>query len=267
MMHMRGAAAGRLTRPAPATHSPGGTRAPLATPTPTTVWPMKSKATAYRERAVCRQGCRTPIRYLRRAAELSASTCAGACGEPAGLPGGVPGLTPEVVDYLVTHPSSIYDFQGLSRFAAALASGGHRDLAAGLYTKLLQLGGDSAQQVEALQGLLACWGGPEEEEEDEEALVERLAQLSCGEGPEGCRPARLVDVLLAAGLPEEVVVRFCEHILSSGRVVCSTVYALVSLSGARRPLARLLQVPSLLLLVGSAPQQAEGGRPSDGSRG
>ncbi|KAG2486532.1 hypothetical protein HYH03_014833 [Edaphochlamys debaryana] len=183
----------------------------------TTVWPMKSKAAAYRERAVrgcvaqvCRPSCRTPIRYLRRAAELAA----GAAGCPPDCGScllGAPGLTPEVVDYVLTHPSSIYDFQALSRFASSLAACGHRDLAAGLYTKMLQLGGDSQAQVEALQGLLACWGG--EEEEDEERLVERLAALSLGEGPEGCRPARFVGVLLAAGLPEALVVRFCEYIL------------------------------------------------------
>ncbi|GFR47988.1 hypothetical protein Agub_g9812, partial [Astrephomene gubernaculifera] len=194
---------------------------PLDTAALTTVWPMKSKAAAYRERAVrgciaqvCKPSCRTPIRYLRRAAELSAG--AAACGGgPGGSVLGLPGLTREVVEYLLTHPSSIYDFQALSRFAASLAAGGHRDLAAGLYTKLLQQDGDSAQQVEALRGLLACWGGPEEEE-DEQQLVERLAGLSCGEGAEGCcRPARFVGVLLAAGLSEELVVRFCEYILGS----------------------------------------------------
>ncbi|GIL49322.1 hypothetical protein Vafri_5702 [Volvox africanus] len=124
---------------------------------------------------------------------------------------GLPGLTPDVIKYLLTHPSSIYDFQALSRYAASLASGGYRDLAAGVYTKLLHVGGDSQQQVEALKGLLGCWGSPEEE--DEQKLVEKLAALSCGEGHDGCRPARFVGVLLEAGLPEELVLCFCEYIL------------------------------------------------------
>ncbi|GIL73779.1 hypothetical protein Vretifemale_3889 [Volvox reticuliferus] len=130
---------------------------------------------------------------------------------------GLPGLTPDVIEYVITHPSSIYDFQALSRYAASLASGGYRDLAASVYTKLLHLGGDSQQQVEALKGLLECWGSPEEE--DEMKLVEKLAALSCGEGHDGCRPARFVGVLLEAGLPEELVLCFCEYILSGNGVI------------------------------------------------
>ncbi|EFJ42500.1 hypothetical protein VOLCADRAFT_107192, partial [Volvox carteri f. nagariensis] len=144
---------------------------PLETAALTTVWPMKSKAAAYRERAVrgcvdrlCRPTCRSPIRYLRRAAELSAGIAAVNGDSPGGVLG-LPGMTADVIGYLITHPSSIYDFQALSRYAASLASGGRRDLAAGVYTKLLHLGGDSQQQVEALQGLLECWGRPEEEED------------------------------------------------------------------------------------------------------
>ncbi|GLC56996.1 hypothetical protein PLESTB_001171600 [Pleodorina starrii] len=197
---------------------------PLDTATLTIVWPMKSKAAAYRERALrgcverlCRPACRSPIRYLRRAAELSAGITQTAV-DASGAVLGLPGLTPDVIQYLLTHPSSIYDFQALSRYGASLAAGGYRDLAASVYTKLLHLGGDSQQQVEALQGLLACWGGAREEEEEEvyeHRLVERLAALSCGEGPDGCRPARFVGVLLEAGLREELVLRFCEHILGS----------------------------------------------------
>lgn len=58
---------------------------------------------------VCRPSCRTPVRYLRRAAELAAGALAGVPHGGAVL--GVAGLTPEVVDYVLTHPSSIYDFQ------------------------------------------------------------------------------------------------------------------------------------------------------------
>ncbi len=120
----------------------------------------------------------------------------------------------------------------------------HSDMAATLYTTLL-LGGDTGQQVEALQGLLRCWGDGcahhsaggggaggggggglrgrgscaldgydmYDSEMDEQRVVERLAGLSCGEGNEGLRPARMVDLLLAAGLEEGLVVRFCEYIL------------------------------------------------------
>ncbi|KAG2433909.1 hypothetical protein HXX76_008261 [Chlamydomonas incerta] len=209
---------------------------PLPTASLTTVWPMKSKAAAYRERAVqgciaqvCRASCRAPVRYLRRAAELAAGALAGVPHGGAVL--GVAGLTPEVVDYVLTHPSSIYDFPALSRFAASLVGCGQRERAAALYTQLLQLAGDTSQQVEALQGLLESWGfgssagggagdccGGEEEEPDEQQLVERLAALACaadGQGDSGYRPARFVGVLLAAGLPEELVLRFCERILGS----------------------------------------------------
>ncbi|KAG2446519.1 hypothetical protein HYH02_008506 [Chlamydomonas schloesseri] len=208
---------------------------PLPSASLTTVWPMKSKAAAYRERAVqgciaqvCRPSCRAPVRYLRRAAELAAGALAGVPHGGAVL--GVAGLTPEVVDYVLTHPSSIYDFQALSRFAASLVGCGQRERAAALYTQLLQLAGDTSQQVEALQGLLESWGfgngagaggdccGGEEEEPDEQQLVERLAALACaadGPGDGGYRPARFVGVLLAAGLPEDLVLRFCERILGS----------------------------------------------------
>eukprot|EP00198_Chlamydomonas_reinhardtii_P004658 XP_001693994.1 predicted protein [Chlamydomonas reinhardtii] len=125
---------------------------PLPSASLTTVWPMKSKAAAYRERAVqgciaqvCRPSCRTPVRYLRRAAELAAGALAGVPHGGAVL--GVAGLTPEVVDYVLTHPSSIYDFQALSRFAASLVGCGQRDRAAALYTQLLQLAGDTSQQA------------------------------------------------------------------------------------------------------------------------
>lgn len=133
--------------------------------------------------------------------------------------------------------------QGLVRFAEALMMQQHSDMAATLYTTLL-LGGDTGQQVEALQGLLRCWGDAcahhraagdgcaagggglrgrgscaldgydmYDGEMDEQRVVERLAGLSCGEGNEGLRPARMVDLLLAAGLEEGLVVRFCEYIL------------------------------------------------------
>ncbi|GLI61303.1 hypothetical protein VaNZ11_003657, partial [Volvox africanus] len=206
---------------------------PLETTVLTTVWPMKSKAAAYRERAVrgcveklCKPTCRSPIRYLRRAAELSAGMVSSVDASGALL--GLPGLTPDVIEYLLTHPSSIYDFQALSRYASSLASGGYRDLAAGVYTKLLHVGGDSQQQVEALKGLLGCWGSPEEEEQK---LVEKLAALSCGEGHDGCRPARFVGVLMEAGLPEELVLCFCEYILSgSGATHGSTAGGGICLS-------------------------------------
>ncbi|KXZ53227.1 hypothetical protein GPECTOR_7g1120 [Gonium pectorale] len=145
---------------------------PLATGALTTVWPMKSKA------------------CLRS-----------------------PGLTPALVDYVLSHGSSIYDSQALIRFAASLATCGERDMAACVYTKLLQqLEAPSAQQVEALKGLLGCWG---DLDEDDDKLVQQLAGLACEEGPEGCRPARFVNVLLEGGLSEEFVLRFCEHILSN----------------------------------------------------
>lgn len=99
--------------------------------------------------------------------------------------------------------------------------------------------------MEALQGLLESWGfgnggggsagdccGGEEEEPDEQQLVERLAALACaadGHGDGGYRPARFVGVLLAAGLPEELVMRFCERILGNS---CSSSGAAALAGGA-----------------------------------
>lgn len=193
------------------------TGVPLPSAATTTVWLLRSKALAYRERTAqacvakaCQATCQAPILYLRRAAELVQ-----------GLDGGarVAGLTPEVVSWLSSHGSSVYDFQALLRFAAALKDSGGDPSA--LYGRVLQTSADTGQQAAALKALLEYWGlGGDGEGEDEGRLVAKLAELPGG-GEGGCSPAHFVDVLVAAQLPDSLVRRFCEHLLSYDARSCS----------------------------------------------
>lgn len=219
----------RAFREAPA----GAARDPYTnTPLPslqlTTVWPMRSKSMAYRDRSAaacvqraCQTSCPAPIRYLRRAAEL----VQGAEGIK------VPGMTPDVATFLLTHHSSVYDFQALLRFGAALqASGGDPSA---VYSKVLSTSADTAQQAEALRQLLAYWRSEEEggcysgcgdgeaasEVQEEALVVARLARLlqaqEAAAGSPAGGAAHFVDVLLAAQLPESLVMGLCEHLLGA----------------------------------------------------
>ncbi len=144
----------------------------------------------------------------------------------------MPGLTPDVATFLLTHQSSVYDFQALLRFGAALqASGGDPST---VYSKVLSTSADTAQQAEALRQLLAYWQTEEEGcysggcgdgddaagMQEEAVVVARLARLletqeAAAAGSPAGGAAHFVDVLLAAQLPESLVTRLCEHLLEA----------------------------------------------------
>ncbi|KAG7672367.1 hypothetical protein Ndes2526B_g09123 [Nannochloris sp. 'desiccata'] len=129
-------------------------RQPLLNPSLTPVFVLKSRALEYREstsRLCVDRACsvsppRPPIDYLRRAVEL--------CSDVRFLP---KGLTSEVVTYVNSHLSNVYDRLALNLFAGGLLENGYRDRAAAVYFHLLLTEEDKSAQASILKRCLACW--------------------------------------------------------------------------------------------------------------
>lgn len=193
------------------------TRQPLENKTLTPVYVLKSRALEYREAVsrLCvekacsildesRDAITEPVKYLRRAVELSADA------------GSLPlGLTKETVDYVMSHPSNAYDGLAMEKFASGLRSKGYRDKAATVYFNLLCSEADRHRQAELLKLCLQCWQNPEISTLDTEETFEcpyddhslhRLASLIRNK-------SWIIDVALLAGLGHSCIARLCEIML------------------------------------------------------
>jgi U-box domain len=207
-------------------------RQPLLNPSLTPVFVIKSRAIEYREstsRQCVDRACssfppRPPIDYLRRAVEL--------CSDAGFLP---KGLTSEVVSYVNSHLSNVYDRLALDLFAQGLYSYGYRDRAAAVYFHLLVSEEDKTAQADMLKRCLACWqaGGTTPNENNiientisgggtggggtstnvskdlDSHVFEKLIQMIDNTSSFGW----LIEVSSEAGLGNTFIARLCQHIL------------------------------------------------------
>lgn len=195
----------------------------------TPVYIIKSRALEFRERVArqcveraCSLHCKSPIKYLRRAAEL----CAHADIK-------LPGVSRPVVSYLLSHPSDAYEPIALKFFADELKRSGQLDQAANVYYRLLRFGDDRAQQADALKQCIACWLA----QDDGAAVAEGQQQQEgpqqgCGGGARGrgvvlklaqfirdqeqFSTGQIMDIMQEAHMDAALILQVCDHLLSSG---------------------------------------------------
>ena len=197
----------------------------------TPVFVLKSRSLEYREstsRACIDRACsvsppRPPIDYLRRAVEL--------CSDAGFLP---KGLTSDVVTYVTSHLSNVYDRLALDLFARSLASHGYRDRAAAVYFHLLVTEDDKTAQADLLKRCLACWQAadtPFNSGADASAsrnnisshvdshVYEKLIQMV---DTTGAQFGWLIEVSSGAGLGNTFLAQLCEHILFPQRALLAS---------------------------------------------
>jgi hypothetical protein len=176
----------------------------------TPVYPMKSRAMEYRESAAkmcieacCQMTCEEPMKYLRRAAELS-------CGVSLHVPGMSRGLVDAVSN--TNTDTRLPDDKLLYCFAEELRLQGYPELAANVYAQLLKTGIENDRKVEVLRKCILCWT-PDAEDDDGHLhanLIHKLAPLSSV-----LTPVALLDLVIEAGLGHSHVLALCEHILQT----------------------------------------------------
>jgi hypothetical protein len=218
-------------------------RQPLLNSSLTPVFVLKSRALEYRE-TTCRlcidRACsvspapRPPVEYLRRAVEL--------CSDAGFLP---KGLSAEVVDYVNSHLSNVYDRLVLDMFARGLFENGYRDRAAAVYFHLLVTEEDKAEQATLLKKCLACWSSEIHSSTFTVAtsavdshVFEKLVQMI---DTKESHFSWIIEVSSEAGLGNAFVAKLCQHILfpqlsssaSSSSGLCDS-----SLPGGGRGVAR-----------------------------
>jgi len=215
-------------------------RQPLLNPSLTPVFVLKSRALEYREytsrlcvdRACSLSPPRPPIDYLRRAVEL--------CSDAGFLP---KGLTSEVVTYINSHVSNVYDRLAVDLFAQGLFENGYRDRAAAVCFHLLITEEDKAAQASMLKRCLACWqaGGiaPRSEVRSSSSstpytgidshVFDKLVQMI---DTKGSHFGWLIDVSSEAGLGSAFIARLCEHILFPQGVAVFPSNSLLSASSS-----------------------------------
>jgi hypothetical protein len=71
----------------------------------------------------------------------------------------------------------------------------------------LRPGAETSRQAEALRRCLDCWGLTELS-----SIVSKLAVVL--ESQQECSAGQMVDIMMAAALPIELVLKFCEHVLA-----------------------------------------------------
>mmetsp|Transcript_27779 Transcript_27779/g.70816 ORF Transcript_27779/g.70816 Transcript_27779/m.70816 type:complete len:418 (-) Transcript_27779:191-1444(-) len=186
------------------------------------VYNIKSRAAEYREKTAkacvekasllrSREGA---VRLLRRAAELYG------CGTAPLVR--VPGLSSELVQYLATHTSNMYEWDALRMFADGLKSSGYADQATSVYLRLVELGEDRAQRAAALAQCLGCFtraGGDadglcagEGAKAVDRAALPRLAHFI--ETQQALTAGQFVELMSEVTEDAQLVVQLCEYLLS-----------------------------------------------------
>eukprot|EP00803_Ostreobium_quekettii_P002455 evm.model.scf_886.3 EVM.evm.TU.scf_886.3 scf_886:24885-28521(+) len=189
------------------------TRIPLAQQFLTPVVVMRSRAMEYRERVArrcvelaCQKDCPTPLKYVRRAAELV---------DGVEMSNVVPGLTNACISYLNKKPHSrVYDLLALESFADGLKNKGLRDQAASVYYNLLRFGEDKSQQSDLLKKCVECWAGDgagDGTDPDNVALQKLTAFV---EEQQALSWSQIIDIMYEAGINERLTLHLCEGLLS-----------------------------------------------------
>lgn len=180
----------------------------LPTKSLTPVYPMKSRAMEFRERTArlcleraCSMKCGEPLRYLRRAAELTHNVKLN-----------VPGLSKEFERFLLTHPGDQYNNIALKYFADELKKAGYTDQAANVYYRLLQYGDDKAEQAESLRQCLSCW--PTTDSCDGiHPVVAKLAQFI--KEQQAFTMKQVLDIVMEAKMSRKFMLDLCLHLLDT----------------------------------------------------
>jgi len=174
---------------------------------------MRSRALEYREQVArrcvelaCRKDCPTPLKYVRRAAELV---------EGIEMCNPVPGLTSTCISYLSRKPhSSEHDLLALESFADGLKSRGLRDQAACVYYNLLRFGEDKGQQSDLLKKCVECWAGDGASDGTDPDNVALQKLTAFVEEQQALSWSQIIDIMSEAGINERLTLRLCEGLLS-----------------------------------------------------
>jgi hypothetical protein len=198
----------------------------------------------------CSTACQEPVRFLRRAMELSSDNCRGA-----------PGLTLECATYLRTHQSNAYDVYALQIFAQALQNGGYHDQAASVFNKLLHMGEDRAQQAGIMKQCIAFWVQECSPGQEDHAVV-RLAEFVRSQPTLSW--TQIVDIMCEASVSHKLVSQTCELLLLQS---CATEedrsfkelfvkYARLRLNSIKARMGRLEDCVAELQLLDASPATA-----------